>query len=73
VHTPEGTVYQHQNMLISLMEGPLGANHEFGHKNKLIIPKNILGKEVILKLLTKISRRGKIFFQTSLFLQAIFV
>jgi hypothetical protein len=55
------------------MEGPLGANHESGHKNKLIIPKNILGKEVILKLLTKISRRGKIFFQTSLFLQAIFL
>jgi hypothetical protein len=33
-----------------------------------IIPKNILGKEflicIILKSLTKFSRRGKIFFQT---------
>jgi hypothetical protein len=60
-------------MLISLREGPLGANHKSGYKNKSIIPKNILGKEVILKPLTKFSRQGKIFFQTRLFLQPIFL
>jgi hypothetical protein len=60
-------------MLISSREGPLGANHESGYKNILIIPKNILGEEVILKSLTKFSRRGKIFFQARLFLQAIFL
>jgi len=60
-------------MLISSRDGLLGANHESGYKNKSIIPKNILGKEVILKPLTKFSRREKIFFQTRLFLQAIFL